>query len=155
MIPIDSGLHDPIGSLKKVGAVRLDMKPDEIGSQEPIHQFALPWTNPKRFLIGPWNVPENRYPGVRPFLFYHSGQQREMIILHQNDRLLTIFHFFQEGVSKLAIHRLILLPVARPKNRTRVRDVTERPQPLIGEAGVTSFLFFFREPDAAQRISRL
>ncbi len=31
-------------------------------------------------------------------------------------------------------------------------DVTERPQPFIGEAEIVAFLFFLREPDAPQRV---
>src|ERR1700676_1678443 len=135
--------------------MRLNMEPDHVGSQQPFHQFALPRADSKCLRIRPWNVPENRYPSVWPFLLDHSGEQRELVILHQNQRLLAVFHLFQQSISEFAIDRLILLPVSSAKNGAGMRDMAERPKSFIREAVIVAFFLFLREPDAAQSVSRI
>ena len=132
--------------------MRLNVKSHQIRSQQAIHQFALPRANPKRLGIRPGNMPENRYSGIRPLLFDHSRQQREVVILHQNHRLFGVLHFFEQGIGELTVDGLILFPIVGSKDRTRVRDMTERPDSFIGEAVVISFLFFLGEPNSPQRV---
>ena len=133
----------------------LDVETDQISSQQPIHQFALPRTDPKRFRIRPGNVPEDRHPRFRPLLFDHARQQCEVVILHQHHRVFRVRHFLQQGIGELPIHFLVMLPVVRAKQRPSVRDMAERPQAFVGEPVVISLLFFFGKPDAAQSVMRI
>src|SRR5262249_39432775 len=61
----------------------------------------------------------------------------------------------QHYISELAIHCLILLPVTCPEYGTRMRYVTQRPQPFIRESVVITFFFLLREPNAAQCVMRI
>ena len=51
-----------------------------------------------------------------------------------------------------AFTRTYCVPVRRAERRPHVRDVAQRPQPLVGEAVVVAGLLLRREPDAAQPV---
>src|SRR5208283_4022708 len=101
----------------------LYVEADEVGAQQSIQQFPLPGADGKGFRCRPWDVPKNGYPRIRSFPLDHSGQQREMIVLYQDDGLLGTFHFFKQSVGEFAIDVLVLLPVVCAKDRTRVGDM--------------------------------
>src|SRR6266567_8517328 len=100
-------------------------------------------------------MPEDSYASVGPALLNHSRQQRKMIILHQHHRLTDILHFLEQSVRKLPVHFLIMLPIAGPEKGTRVRDMTEGPEPLISKSVVIALLLFLGEPDSPQRVMRI
>src|SRR5690348_2397863 len=75
-----------------------------------------------------------------------------MVVLNEQDRVLRSLHFLQDGPGKLAVHLLIVLPIAGPEERTRVRDVAQRPETFVGEAVVIAFFFFLAEPYTPQRV---
>ena len=67
-----------------------------------------------------------------------------MIVLHEDDGVGTAFHLLEHGAcAKRCVDALVALPVAGAEDGPGVRDVTERPQPFIGEAVVVARLFFF------------
>ena len=47
--------------------MELDVKPQEIGPEHAIKQLARPRANPKRFGVGPWDVPKERHLDIRAF----------------------------------------------------------------------------------------
>ena len=67
-----------------------------------------------------------------------------MVVLHQHHGAADVLHFSQESVGELAVHFLIVLPIARPENRTRVSDVAQRPEPFVGESVVVAGFFLLR-----------
>ena len=155
VFPVDARFDNAVDRLQEVGAVRLNVEAEEIGAQQPVHQFALPRTNPERLRIRPGNMPEDGHARVGPALLDHSRQQGKVIILHQHDRAADVLHLFQQGVRELAVHFLIMLPVAGAEQRARVGDVAKRPEPLVGEPVVIAFLFFLGQPDSPQGVARI
>ena len=107
--------------------MRLHVETNQVGAQQAVQQFALPRADAKRFRVWPRDVPEDRNPGIRPLLLDHARQESEMIVLHQNHRLLSPGHFLHHGIRELAIHLLVLLPIGGAKERAGMRDVTQRP----------------------------
>src|ERR1700730_6717180 len=100
-------------------------------------------------------MPENCHPSIVSFLFDKPGQQREMVVLHQNDRVGRAFHLFEQSVSELMVDSLVMLPIIGTEDRPGVRDMAERPKTLIGKPVVVTFLLLFGEPYAPQRVSRI
>src|SRR5260370_14399863 len=142
---MDARFHNPIGCLEEVIAVRLYVETDQVGAQESIHEFSLPRANAECLLVGPRNVPENCHPSIASSLFDKPGQQREMVVLHQNDRVNRAFHLFYASVTELVVVSLVMLPIIGPEDRPGVRDVAERPKPLICKPVLVAFLFLFSE----------
>src|SRR6267154_1042688 len=107
----------------------------------------------RNFRVRPGNVPEDRHARVRSGILDHPRQQREVIILREKYRRFGSLHFLQDCVRKAAIYFLILQPVLRTKDGTRVRIVRERPQSFIRKTFVIAFVLFVAEPHAAQRVT--
>ena len=154
-IPFGESFEGAVHCCQEIIAVRLDVETDEIGSQKAIQQFALPGADAEDFGIGPGDMPEDGYASVGARFLDHAGKQREVIVLDEDDGRFGAFHFLEHGVGKVAIHALVIQPILGPKDRARVRDVTERPQTLVGKAFVVALLLRGGEPDAAQRVARV
>src|SRR5579871_4338360 len=86
MIPVDARFNDAVDRLQEIRAMGLNVEPDQIGAEQAIYQISLPWTNPERLWIRPGDVPEDCDSRLRPLLLDHPREQREVIVLHQNDR---------------------------------------------------------------------
>ena len=82
-LPFDPAFEEPVDRLQEVGAVRLDVKADQVGAEQPVEELALPRTNAKRLRIGPGNVPEHGDSRVGALCFDQRRQQRKVIVLHQ------------------------------------------------------------------------
>src|SRR5438105_10354934 len=130
------------------------MKAQYRAPQQSCDELFSPRADAERFRIRPWNVPEGDDRRPRQALAYHPRQQCEVIILDQNHRVLGS-RFFAYDVGESPIDAHVLFPVRGAKYRTNVRDVAQRPQPLVGKACVIAFLFLRREPYPAQGVGRL
>src|SRR5712692_377346 len=135
--------------------MRLDVETDQVGAEQAIYKLTLPGTNAECLRIWPGDMPEDSDASVGPLLFDHSGNQREVIVLHQHHRPGCAFHFLQQGIGKFPVYRLIVAPVVGTKNRPRVSDVAKRPEAFVGKAVVISLLFFLSEPDSPKGIARI
>ena len=111
--------------------MRLNVEANEVRAQQSFDQFALPGANPEHFRVGPGNVPENRHPGVGPDVFHHAWNERQVIVLRQENRGVHIRHLLQNGVGEALVDPLVLQPVFRAENRTGVRDVAKRPEAFV------------------------
>ena len=58
---------------------------EQIAAKEPVEDFLLPRADTERFAMRPWNMPEVTDDGVGPLHLHDSWQEREMIILYQDD----------------------------------------------------------------------
>src|SRR5204862_4148156 len=67
------------------------------------------------------------------------------------DRVLGA-RLVHDGVGEAAVHRLVVRPVPGADHGALVRDVTERPEALVGEAVIVALLLLFREPHAPDAI---
>src|SRR5260370_10182282 len=113
--------------------MRLNVKSDEIRSQQSVHQLPLPGTDTEGFRVGPRDMPENSHARVRPVLLDHLWQQSEVVVLHQHYGLGDVLDLPEHRSGELAIHLLRVLPVLGPKDGARVRDWTTRPKTLLAE----------------------
>ena len=152
MFPFHARFQGAIYGLQKIVAMGLNVKTDEICSQEPVEQLALPRTDTECLRIRPGNVPEDGYAGIRPLLFDQFRQQCKVIILDEQRRLLCACHLLQHCLGKLPVRLYIVLPIERPEQRPRVSDMAKRPQAFVGEAVVVALFFFLVEPYSPQRV---
>jgi hypothetical protein len=90
VLPIHARLDHAVDGFEKVVAMRLDVKADQIGAEQAIHQLALPGANAEGFRIRPGNVPEDGHAGIRPLFLDQPRQQGEVIILHEHHRLRDV-----------------------------------------------------------------
>src|SRR5436309_1957288 len=74
---------------------------------------------------------------------------------HAEERRFGALHFFQNDIRKPPVDSLILHPVLRTKDGTRMRNVRERPQSFIRKPLVVALVFFVGEPHAPQGITRM
>jgi hypothetical protein len=88
-------------------------------------------------------------------LLDQPGQEREVVVLDEDERRIHVGRLGEDGRGELLVHRLVVCPVLRAKLGTGVHDVAERPQPLVGEAQVVARLLFLAQPDALQQIARV
>ena len=96
-IPCGERFDGAIDARQKIVAMRLDVEADQVGAQQPVNQIARPRADAEDFRIGPGNMPEDGDTRVRPRFLDHARQQREVIVLRENDRRLDAFHFLQHA----------------------------------------------------------
>ena len=90
----DSSVRSTV--FEKVVAVRLNVKADQVGAEQPVQQFALPGADPEGLGIRPGNMPENRHARVGALFLDHRGKQREVVVLHQHDGAALRRDLFQQ-----------------------------------------------------------
>ena len=141
VIAVRARLEHAIHRGQKIVAVKRNVKPDQVGTEEAVKQFGLPGTNSEGLGIGPGDMPEDCDTRIGPFLLDEARQQSKVIVLHKDHRVWTVRHLLKQRVGKALVHELIALPVGRAKDGPGMRNVTKRPQPLVGEALVVARLF--------------
>ncbi len=120
----------------------------------PSSSSVAPRADRERLRVGPRNVPERDDRRVGQPVADHPRQQREVVVLHQDDGILGL-GFRHDRVGEPRVDGAIVLEVARAERRAHVRDVAERPQALVGESRVVPVLFLRREPDPADLVDRM
>ena len=130
-VPLRQRFHGVVHGLQKIIAVRLNVESDQVRAQQAVHQFPLPRADAEHFGIRPRNVPENRHARVRARFLHHSRQQREVIVLREENRRFRALHFLQHHVRKPPVNLLVINPILGAENRPRVRDVAQRPEPFV------------------------
>src|SRR5580698_8392848 len=135
--------------------MRLNVKTDQVRTQQTVEQFALPGANTKGFGVWPRNVPENRDSCIRPLLLDQPWQEREVVVLKQYHRVRNILNLVQHGLGELVVHGLVVFPVGSTKDGPRVCNVTERPETLIRKSVVIAFFLILGEPHPAEGIVRI
>src|SRR5215471_2142406 len=101
----------------------LEVKTDQIRTEQAIQKLPLPGANPECFRIRPWNMPEDRYSGIRSPLLNHARKQREVIVLNQHHRILFTHNLFEHDICEFAIYRVVIFPILGAKRRPRMSDV--------------------------------
>ncbi len=129
----------------------LDVKPDQVAAQHPFQDLFLVGTDRKYLRIGPGDVPEQGDGRIRPFLFDHLRQEREVIVLDEDERLGRR-QFLEKAFGEFFVDLPVHLPVGLPEDRPRVGDMTQRPQPLVGKPVVIPFLFLLGQPDPLEDV---
>src|SRR3989338_5030756 len=155
MLKVNERLYLLADGINEVVAICSRVEPDDIRAEHSIQDFFSPRTNTKLFRRRPRNVPEEPDFRVRPFFFYHARKQCEMEVLHQNNRFLHLANLRKENFRELTVDTTIFNPVFLSKERTSVREMTERPERFVGKTNVVAFDFLRHEEDSSQRIARL
>ncbi len=153
-IRLDARFQGAVHRLQKVHAVILNVKGQNVIAEKAVEDLFLPRTDTEDFAVGPGNVPKVEDDEVRPRLTEHSRQKSEMVILHEDHGRPSV-HLFENGVGKLTIDAAVMFPVGGVETRGSAGDVAQRPQRVVGEAVVIALLLLARQPDAAERISRV
>src|SRR5215472_6848214 len=143
-VPFDSALQGLIHGLEKIVAMRLDMKADQIRTQQPVQQFALPRTDPERLGVWPRDMPKNGDAGIRTLGLDHAGEQCKVVVLNQHEWPVRAFNLFENCFGKFLIDALVALPIRGPKNGTRMGNMAKRPNSFVREAEVIALFIFFR-----------
>ena len=120
-------------------------------AEQPVDDLLAPGADRERLRVRPGNVPEGDDRGARQPLADHARRHREVIVLHQHDRVLAL-RLLHHGVGEAAVDRDVMVEIALAEDRPHEGDMAQRPQPLVGEAVVIAVLLLLAEPDAAQRI---
>ena len=154
-LPVDARLERPVDGLEEVVAVVLRVEPDQVGAQHAGQQLGLPGADAEGLEVRPRDVPEDRHARVGALGLDERRQRREVIVLDEDQRRFGVLDLVQHRVGELAVHLQVVSPVVRPEDRARVHDVAQRPQALVGEAGVVSLLLLLGEPHPAQRVARV
>ena len=142
VLPIDTGLQGAVHCFQKVVAMRLDVESDQVRSEHAVEQLALPGTDGERLGIGPGNVPENRHTRVGTPFLDHARQEGKVIILHEHGGARFTFHLVEESVGEFPVHGLVVLPIPGAERRAGMGNVAQRPEALIGETEIKTFLLF-------------
>ena len=151
---IDARLDEAIDSLEKIVAVQLHVKAEQIAAEQTVQDLFLPRADAERFPVRPRDVPEVADDGIGTPALDDSRQQREVIVLHEDDGRRAL-DLVEHGLGELRVDARILLPVRGVEDGPGVSDMAERPQRAVRKAVVVALLFFMGQPDAAQRVGRL
>ena len=131
--------------------MKLRVKSQNTAAEQSVEQFFTPGADAERFRVRPRNVPEGDDGCVRQQLAHVAREQREMIVLHEHDRIVGV-RFLNDCRREFPIHCDVLIPVRGAKRRTHMRVVAERPEPLVREAVVVARFLRRREPEAPDLI---
>ena len=154
LLPVDSRLEQPVHGVDEVVAMELRVKPEDARAEHSLQQLVAPGADPEPLRVGPGDVPEHDHRRPRQALPDQAGGQSEVIVLNEHDRIVGV-HLLAEGVGEFLVDGLVVLPIRAPEDRTRMGDVAERPETLVGEAVVVALLLLGREPDPAKDVRLL
>ena len=71
----------------------------------------------------------------------HRRQQREVVVLHQHDRVVAA-RLGDHGVGEALVDAAVALPVGLAEHRPHMGDMAQRPHAFVGEAVVVALLLF-------------
>jgi hypothetical protein len=121
-------------------------------AEQAVENLGPPWTDSERLGVRPWNVPERDDRRARQALAHHAGQQSEVVVLDQHDRVVGL-RFLRHCVREPFVDPPVLPPVFVAENRSHMRDVTQRPQAFVRKAVVVAAFLGLGQPDPAQRVA--
>jgi hypothetical protein len=150
-LAIDGCVQSGIDTVEEVLRMLGCLEADDIAAEQALDDLVAIRQAVEPSRIGPRDVPETDDGGIRQAVAQHLWQQREVIVLHEDDRPCAT-GLGDDSVGEAPIHVLVVPPVVARETRRLERDVAERPQRAVGEAVVVAPLFATAQPDAPQRI---
>ena len=151
LLAIDARLEVAVDGVEEVVAVELRVEAEDAAAEQPFEQLVAPRADAEALGVRPGDVPEGEDRRARQPLADQPRREREVVVLHEDDRVVGVDLVARRRRAKRSVDLLVVLPVLAAEDRPRVRDVAERPEPLVGEAVVVALLFLRREPDAPER----
>ena len=132
----------------------LGVEAEDRRAEQPVDDLLAPGADAEGLGIGPGDMPEGDDGRLGQPVADHARQQREMVVLHQDDRVLAL-GLGHDRIGEFLVHRAVELPVGFAEDRPHEGDVAERPEALVGGAVIIAVLLLFREPDPAQGVGRV
>ena len=84
--------------------------------EQAVEHLLAPGQDAEGLGVGPGDVPEGDDGGVRQALAHQARQQREVVVLHQDDRVLGA-RLVGHHLGEAPVHVLVVLPVGRAEHR--------------------------------------
>ena len=154
-LAIDARFEQPVDGVDEVVAVELRVEAEDAAAEHPGEQLGAPRADRERLGIRPGNVPERQDRRVRQPLADHPRQQREVVVLHQHDRVARLRFLRRDRIGELLVDARDSAPSRSVRNvGPHMGDVAQRPEALVGEAEVIALLLFLRQPDPAHLVER-
>jgi hypothetical protein len=153
-LAIDPRFEEAIDRVEEVVAVELRVEAQDAAAQQAVQDLLGKRADTKPLEVRPWDVPEGDDRRARLALANQSRCEGEVIVLHQDDRIVGI-HLLAHRIGEPLVDVAIGVPVGAAEDGPRVRDVTQRPEALVREPIVIALLFFGRQPDAPQYVVAL
>ena len=102
--------------------MKLRVKAQNCAPQKPIDDLLAPGADAKGLRVGPGDMPESQDRGVGQPLADHSGQESEVIVVHQNNRVVAA-RLIDHDVGEALFDRHVLIPILLAKHRPHESDV--------------------------------
>ncbi len=106
--------------------MELRVEAEDGASEESVDDLLPPRANAEGFRVWPRNVPERDDRRARQALAKHARQQGEVIVLHQDDRVVTV-RLLDDHVGEALVDGDVMRPVAFAERRPHEGDVAKRP----------------------------
>src|SRR5919198_1924224 len=148
---IDLGVQHTFGGIEEVSTIVVGLKSDNAAAEQSVEQLPAPRTRREITRTRPRNMPERNDRRERQPLVKHARRKREVIVLHQDERLLR-HHLLTNGIGKPQVDRTVHVEISRSKNRLHVSTVTQWPESFIREPVVVPPFLASVEPDAPEAI---
>ena len=87
-LAVDARLDEAVDALEEVVDVELRVEAQDVAAEEPVEQLDAPRADRERLGIRPRDVPERDDRRVGQALADHARQQREVVVLHENHRVV-------------------------------------------------------------------
>ena len=151
MLMLDPRLEEAIDGLDEVLAVKAGVEAEDRAAEHALEDFPPPGTDAEGLGVRPGDVPEGQDGRPGQAGANHRRQQREVVVLHQDDRILAA-GLGDDGIGEALVDGPVVLPVGFPEHRAHMGDMTQRPHAFVGEAVVVAPLLLGAEPDAPQDV---
>src|SRR5262245_38163959 len=113
------------------------METDDGAAEQAAQDFLAPGADAEGLGIRPRNMPEGNDGRARQLLANELGQKREVVILHQDHRIVGL-SFLHHRFGELLVGPYIIFPVGSTKNRALMGDMAKRPETFVRETVVVS-----------------
>ena len=138
---------------QEVAAIALELKGEQVVGEQPVRMLRRPRADPEPVRIRPRDVPEQRGARVRHPRAQRRRHEGQVVVLDE-DRGVRDPDFFADRRGETRVDVAIRGPVLGAKLRTHVNEMTERPEPLVGEPVVVRGEGRLLEPEPAQLVRR-
>jgi hypothetical protein len=87
LLPIDAALQETVHGIQEIQAVELGVEPQDRAAEQSFQDLLAPGADAEDLGVGPGDVPEGDDGGAGQALPDHLGQQGEVIVLDQDQRI--------------------------------------------------------------------
>ena len=101
VLAVDPGLDAGVDRVEEVVAVELDVEAQQVVAEQAVDDLLAPRADAERLAVRPGNVPELADDRIGPRLLDEPRQQREVVVLHEDDRAL-VADLVDDRVARIA-----------------------------------------------------